>query len=198
MTYDPAEARRKNTTLAVTLFGVVAGMVGVAFAAVPLYTLFCQVTGYGGTPKVATGQHPARNPDGLSMDVRFDANVARDLPWVFRPVQQKVTVSLGEETLAHYTARNTGRTPLVGTATFNVTPFKAAQYFTKIECFCFTEQRLEPGQEISMPVVFYIDPAIASDPNARDVGTVTLSYTFFRDDKAAAAAPPASPPGRGS
>ncbi len=196
MSYDPADARRKNTVLALTLFGVVGGMVGLAFAAVPLYTLFCQVTGYAGTPKLAAGEHVGGNPNGLSIEVRFDSNVARNLPWTFKPVQPKVTVTLGEETLVHYTARNTGKTPVVGTATFNVTPFKAAQYFTKIECFCFTEQRLEPGQEMSMPVLFYVDPAILDDPNARDVGTLTLSYTFFRDDKAAAA-PPAVP-GRGS
>ncbi len=183
-------AKRGNALLAFALFGIVGGMVGLAFASAPLYRLFCQVTGFGGT--VVRAEQPASGhvADSRKITVRFDANINHSLPWRFQPAQGSVTVHLGTETLVHYVARNLSDHAVVGTATFNVTPYKAAPYFTKIECFCFTEQRLEPGQEATMPVVFYVDPAIMDDPNARDVKTITLSYTFFRDEKAEEAAPP--------
>lgn len=161
------------------LFGVAAGMVGLSFASVPLYRLFCQVTGYAGTPKTENVAPSSRVSQAL-VTVRFDANVNSALPWRFQPAQRQVRVHLGEETLVHYTAVNTSDRPVMGTATFNVVPEKVAPYFSKLECFCFTEQTLQPGEEISMPVLFYVDPALADDPLARDATTITLSYTFYR------------------
>lgn len=140
----------QNARLGLTLASVAAGMVGLAFASVPLYQVFCQVTGYGGTPKlVAQNESDARMSADVAREitVRFDGSVNRDLPWRFHPLQTAVTVPLGQETLIAYEARNTSNKPIVGTATFNVTPNKAAQYFSKIACFCFTEQRLEPGRD---------------------------------------------------
>lgn len=163
------------------LFSLVGGMVGLAFASVPLYRVFCQVTGYGGTPNTEAVSAPSEMSDTI-VTVDFDANVNKGMPWVFKPVQRKVRVALGEETLAHYTATNLSDETVTGTATFSVTPYKAAQYFSKIDCFCFTEQTLLPGQEVDMPVSFYVDPAILDDPSAKDVRVITLSYTFYRSD----------------
>ena len=174
----------RNTILGLSLSGLVFGMVGMAFAAVPLYQLFCQVTGYAGTPARAD-ENWTRGPTSTqTVTVRFDANTNAKLPWKFRALQDKVTVPLGKDTLIRYVAKNLSDKPVIGTATFNVTPFKVAQYFTKIECFCFTEQILGPGETMEMPVSFYVDPEMLEDENARDVSTITLSYTFFRDDKA--------------
>ncbi len=171
--------RRRNGLIAGALFVVAGGMVGMAFAAVPLYQLFCQVTGFGGTPRTGVLDTPVAATD-QTITVRFDANVNSTLPWKFRPAQNEMTVRLGETVLAHFVARNVSAEPIVGTATFNVTPFKAGPYFSKVECFCFTEQNLAPGQEVAMPVSFYVDPEIYADPGTRDVHTITLSYTFFR------------------
>ena len=165
--------------IAGALFAVAGGMVGLAFAAVPLYQLFCQVTGYGGTPRIGASEKPVAAGD-QTITVRFDANVNSTLPWKFRPAQNEMTVRLGETVLAHFVARNVSAEPIVGTATFNVTPFKAGPYFAKVECFCFTEQSLDPGQEVVMPVSFYVDPEIHADPGTREIRTITLSYTFFR------------------
>jgi cytochrome c oxidase assembly protein subunit 11 len=173
-------ARNRNVRLtAGVLTGVVGLMLGVAFYSPTIYRLFCEATGYAGTPKtenVARSQHTG----AALVTVRFDANVNSALPWRFRPAQRSVHVKMGDETLVHYTAVNHSDQPVTGTATFNVIPEKAAPYFSKIECFCFTEQTLAPGQEVSMPVLFYIDPALADDVNARDATTITLSYTFHR------------------
>ncbi|MBT4740486.1 MAG: cytochrome c oxidase assembly protein [Rhodospirillaceae bacterium] len=169
---------RRNRRTATTAFVVVAGMVGLTFAFVPLYTLICQVTGLGGTPQVAE-----RNETDVStqeITVRFDANVDRSLPWDFAPNEASVTINLGAEYLTSYRSTNLSDEAVTGISTFNVTPLKAAQYFTKIECFCFTEQTLEPGQSVDMPVTFYIDPAILEDELANEVQTITLSYTFYR------------------
>ena len=174
---------KRNRLTALMLTGFVCGMVGLAFASVPLYRLFCQITGYGGTPRIAEVPLAAPTEDTPPIKVRFDANVNAALPWRFRPEQREVTVPMGEQTLAFYTAQNVSDTSVVGTATFNVTPHKAAPYFAKIECFCFTEQRLEPGKEMSMPVAFFVDPAILEDPNTQEVTTITLSYTFFLADE---------------
>lgn len=174
----PVKAR-SNARLAITLIGVVFGMVGLSFAMVPLYQLFCQVTGWGGTTQVA--EAVPETVSDRTIAVRFNADVNEKLPWSFGPVQREVEVKVGENRLAFYRAKNVGERPVIGTATFNVTPLKAGQYFSKIACFCFTEQRLEPGQEIDMPVSFFVDPAILDDPNLDDVKTITLSYTFFRD-----------------
>jgi cytochrome c oxidase assembly protein subunit 11 len=167
----------KRTT-AIVLSGLVVGMVGLSFASVPLYRLFCEVTGYGGTPKTAGVTASADVVDEV-VTVRFDSNVNSGLPWRFRPEQREVTVNLGAEQLIHYEAVNLSDRPVTGTATFSVIPYKAAQYFAKIQCFCFTEQRLEPGEAVSMPVIFYVDPAMLEDRDARDVRVITLSYTFF-------------------
>lgn len=173
---------RKKTLTAAMLFGLVGGMVGLSFASVPLYRLFCQVTGFGGTLNTEAVSAPTATSETM-VTVNFDANVNSDLPWVFKPVQRKVRVRLGEESLAHYTAMNVSGEPISGTATFNVTPYKAAPYFSKIECFCFTEQTLLPGQEVDMPVSFYVDPAILDDPNTSDVRLITLSYTFYPSEE---------------
>ncbi len=183
---------RKRQATALMLFGLAAGMVGLAFASVPLYRLFCQVTGYGGTPRTENVAEPAGILDE-TIRVRFDANVNTRLDWGFQPMQREVQARLGEEMLVHYTAVNRSDRPVTGTATFNVTPHKAAQYFAKIDCFCFTEQTLQPGESVAMPVLFYVDPALADDINAEDVKLITLSYTFFRvegDDDAEGDATP--------
>lgn len=156
-----------------------AAMVGLVVGSVPLYRLFCKVTGYGGATQVAAA---APGATGHVVTVRFDASVAKGLPWRFTPEKRQMQVRLGEQVLAFYTATNTGSEPVVGTATFNVTPDKAGRYFDKIACFCFSEQRLEPGETVEMPVTFFVDPALADDPLASEVQTITLSYTFFRKE----------------
>jgi cytochrome c oxidase assembly protein subunit 11 len=175
----------KNLRVVVMLLGIVAVMVGLVSASVPLYRLFCQVTGYGGTTQRAEAA-----PDVVSdrmMTVRFNADVNGGLPWSFYPEQREVTLPIGEPALAFYRAENRSGKTITGTATFNVTPLKAGQYFNKIECFCFTEQTLQPGQSVDMPVSFFVDPAILDDPNLDEVHTITLSYTFFRSADAEAA-----------
>jgi len=167
---------RKNRILLVGLFAVVAAMVGGAYAAVPLYRIFCQVTGFGGTTNVA--EKPSATVSSRVMTIRFDATV-NGVPWGFQPVKRSIRTHVGENTLAFFRAENHGDKTVTGSATFNVTPLKAGQYFSKIECFCFTEQRLEPGQSAEMPVSFFVDPAIENDRNLDDVTTITLSYTFY-------------------
>lgn len=174
---DPRTPRRSRL-LALTLSGVVVGMVGMSFAAVPLYRVFCAATGYGGTPKIG----PSVSPGVIArpIEVRFDANIHPDLPWRFTPVERSARLQLGEERLAFYTATNQAERPITGVATYNVTPDKAAKYFHKTACFCFDQQTLEPGREMQFPLSFYVDPALATDPATADVHTITLSYTFFR------------------
>lgn len=175
-------SRRRNTNLsALALSGVAAAMLGVSFWSPTLYRLFCQTTGYEGTPKTENVVHSAQT-SAAQVTVRFDANVNSSLPWRFQPGQREVHLRLGEETLIHYTAVNLSDQPITGTATYNVVPDKAGVYFSKLECFCFTEQTLAPGQEVTMPVVFYVDPGLAEDPTTRDVSMITLSYTFYRTD----------------
>lgn len=169
-------AAQKNKRMLGILVLFVAGMVGASYAAVPLYKIFCQVTGFGGTTQVAAEESPVVLD--RKMTVRFDAT-ANGVPWSFQPVQRKVDLKVGESAVVYYRATNTSDRAVVGTATFNVTPLKAGQYFNKIECFCFTEQRLEPGQSVDMPVTFFVDPEIAQDRNLEEVKTITLSYTFF-------------------
>jgi cytochrome c oxidase assembly protein subunit 11 len=170
---------------------VVAVMVGLVVASVPLYRLFCQATGYAGTPRVATGD--SHMSSSRHMTIRFDASVMRDMPWRFRPKQTAMRVRLGETQLAEFSATNMSDQPVTGTAAFNVTPAKAAIYVNKIACFCFSEQHLDAHQTVDMPVTFYIDPKIAEDPNTDDVGTITLSYTFFRSRSDKAAKPAEGP-----
>ena len=177
--------RSKNGLIAGALAVVVVGMVGLSFASVPLYQLFCKVTGFGGKPRIAMAPESAAGASANTITVRFDANVNPEMPWLFQPEQRQVVVRAGEPTLAFYKAINQSDRAITGTATYNVTPYKAAIYFSKIQCFCFTEQRLAAHQSVDMPVQFFVDPEIFKDPNTRDVTTITLSYTFFRteDDK---------------
>ena len=173
---DQMEKGKQKTLLLVV--SVVFFMGALSYASVPLYKLFCQVTCYGGTTQVV--QNVSDKVVDRSITVRFDANVNPALDWRFAPTQKSIKLSLGENALAFYRAENTGSAPLVGTATFNVTPDKAGIYFNKVECFCFQEQLLAPNQVIDMPVSFFIDPDMMNDPNLDDVTTITLSYTFFR------------------
>lgn len=166
----------KNRVVAASLVLVVGGMVGMAFAAVPLYRLFCQVTGYGGTTQRASAG--ADRTVDRTIVVRLDGNVA-GLPWDFRPEVQQVTVRLGETALVNFVAENTSASSTAGTATFNVQPGIAGAYFNKIECFCFTEQKLAAGERIEMPVQFFVSPDMADDRDMEAIRTITLSYTFF-------------------
>lgn len=173
--------RSKNSRLGSVLLAISAGMVGMAYAAVPLYQIFCQITGYGGTTQ-AFAAEAAEEIVVLErkMRVRFTGNVTPGLNWDFDPRQTIQEVQIGARALAYYDATNqSSNRRITGTATFNVTPHKAGVYFTKVECFCFTEQVLEPGESAEMPVTYFIDPAIADDPNLDEVTEVTLSYTFF-------------------
>lgn len=167
----------RNSRTALTIAAAALAMLGLAYASVPLYRLFCQVTGWGGV----TGR--AAEASGVVLDrpitVRFDSQVAQGIPWTFKPEQLNQTLKVGETALAYYEATNTSSQPVKGRATFNVTPAKAGVYFKKIHCFCFEEQVLQAGERVSMPVTYFIDPKIADDPNLDDVETVTLSYTFF-------------------
>lgn len=184
--------KRSNGMTVVGLLAILGVMGTLTFYSVELYEIFCRVTGYGGTTQVAE-----RAPDRVvnrHITVRFNADINSGLPWRFEPAQHSVTVRAGQQALAFYRAESTADGPVVGTATFNVTPSKAGQYFNKIDCFCFTEQTLDPGQVVDMPVQFFIDPAIVDDRNLDDVSTITLSYTFFKapnqdDEKKAAAKP---------
>lgn len=168
---------------------VVLGMTGMAFAAVPLYQAFCQLTGYGGTTREATAA-PDRVLD-RTIQVRFDANIAPDLPVEFAPKQISETLHIGETGLAFYRIRNLSNQPIVARATYNVTPHVAGQYFAKLECFCFQDQTIAAGAEADLPVVFFVDPDMVDDPDTSELDTLTLSYTFFRaTDQSDAAGPP--------
>lgn len=176
---DKNKRKQRMISLRVALFGIV--MFGVAFAAVPLYDLFCRVTGYGGTTQTADA-YAAIETD-IPMNIRFDANISHDLPWKFRPKQREVTVNLGETITIEYEAQNLSDEPITGTATFNVSPESAGAYFNKIECFCFTEQKLAPGEKVDMPVNFFVDPEMLEDIDSSWIKTITLSYTFMRVDE---------------
>lgn len=166
-----------NRRIAIVCTTLVLSMVGVSYAAVPLYRLFCQVTGYGGTTQ------RAERGSGTVLDrtikVRFDANVAAGLPWDFKPVQREVELKIGETIQIAYTAYNRSDTVTSGQATFNVTPMAAGKYFNKVQCFCFTENQLQPGETLELPVVLFVDPKIVDQVDTKDIETITLSYTFF-------------------
>jgi cytochrome c oxidase assembly protein subunit 11 len=172
----------RNARTALLALLLVFGMVGLAYASVPLYRMFCQATGFAGTPRRAD-LASAPGDSGHMISVRFDANTVPALPWRFAPVDTHRNVAIGARNIALFTARNLSDRPVTGTATFNVTPAQAGQYFTKIQCFCFTEQRLSPGQEVQLPVVFFVDPKILDDPSARHISEITLSYTFYPVDQ---------------
>ncbi len=172
------QKRNKNTILSLLTLVLFMGMA--SFASVPLYDWFCRVTGYGGTPSLS-----AENNSGVleeSIKIRFDASLQKDMPWNFKPLQYEVEINIGESGLAFYEAFNPTDRPVAGQASFNVVPFSAGQYFTKIDCFCFVEQVLQPGEKVTMPVSFYIDPEIINDREAKFVKSVTLSYTFYEID----------------
>jgi cytochrome c oxidase assembly protein subunit 11 len=171
------KSQRSNKVVAGICVAFVGGMVGMAYAAVPLYAMFCKVTGYGGTTQ-RVDQYSDRVLD-QKVTIRFNANTSGGLPWDFKPVARDVTIKIGETTQAHYTATNHFDKPTYGRATFNVTPDLAGAYFNKVECFCFTDTTLKPGETLDMPVVFYVDPDIVNVPELKDVKTITLSYTFF-------------------
>jgi cytochrome c oxidase assembly protein subunit 11 len=177
---------QKNGRTAAIAGLVVLAMVGLAFASVPLYRMFCQVTGFAGTTQRATSDEAPGARVGSIMSVRFDANVAPGINWHFKPERTTERVTIGEREMAFYTAKNLSDVPVTGTATFNVTPTQAGQYFTKIQCFCFTEQTLQPGEEVRMPVIFFVDPKILEDEDARKISEITLSYTFYPVDPSGA------------
>jgi cytochrome c oxidase assembly protein subunit 11 len=171
----------KNARLAWSLAAAVGGMLALAYAASPLYDMFCRATGFGGTPQVAQegAQGAGRPVLSRTVNVRFDSNVDANLPWRFTPLEREVKVKLGEERLVHYRVTNVSQRPIVGTSTYNVTPETAGAWFNKLQCFCFTEQLLLPGQSMDMPVVFFVDPEMDKDRRYDNIRTVTLSYTFF-------------------
>lgn len=168
----------KNRKSALIVAGIGAGMLGLSFAAVPLYQIFCQVTGYGGTTRAAEAAVAIPVTD-RKIKIRFVANVNQDMPWNFEPSQLTQEIKVGERKIATYFAENPTKQRITGTAVFNVTPFKAGEYFNKVECFCFTEQTLEPGERAEMPVDYFVDPTFAEDPYMDDVTEIVLSYTFY-------------------
>ena len=169
----------RNRRVALYTLVLAAAMLGLGYASVPLYRLFCQATGYNGTPKrISEAEAQAIKADGKTISIRFDANTDRGMPWMFRPQQTTQSVPIGERRMAIFEARNDSDHAITGRASYNIEPEQAAPYFTKVQCFCFTEQTLAAHQQVSMPVIFYVDPKIAQDPDAADVGQITLSYTF--------------------
>jgi cytochrome c oxidase assembly protein subunit 11 len=169
--------RGRNLWLAMSLLSVTLAMLGASFAAIPLYRVFCAVTGYGGTPQIGPEVSPGVAAGKIT--VRFNADVDSGLPWKFAPEQAQITLSLGAQQVAFYSARNDAAAPVTGIALYNVTPDKIGKYFHKTACFCFNQQTLAPGQQMEFPVSFWVDPAIATDPSTADVHVITLSYTFY-------------------
>jgi cytochrome c oxidase assembly protein subunit 11 len=183
---EPDKKRMMRT--AIIAGAVAVGMTGMAFAAVPIYDAFCKITGYGGTTQEASAA-PTQILD-RRIQIRFDANIANDLPVEFAPKQISESLRIGETGLAFYRIRNLSDQPIVARATYNVTPHVAGQYFAKLECFCFQDQVIAAGAEADLPVVFFVDPELVNDPDTRELDTLTLSYTFFRaTDQSAAAGP---------
>ncbi len=183
-----AATQKSNVKTALMAGAIAIGMVGMGFAAVPLYRIFCQVTGFGGTTmRVSEAQAATVQAVGKTVVVRFDAN-QRGLPWEFKPERPTDTVSIGARDMSVFIAKNLSDQSVTGTATFNVTPAQAGKYFNKIQCFCFTEQTLKAGEQIRMPVLYYVDPKIMTDPDTKDIEEITLSYTFY----------PVDQPGQGS
>lgn len=169
----------RNRRVGLMALGLALAMLGLGYASVPLYRLFCQVTGLGGTTQRVSEVEAASVAVAKgSISVRFDANIERGMPWHFVPERTTDSVQLGGRKMAIFLARNLSDKPVTGMATFNVTPEQAGRYFNKVQCFCFNEQTLQPGQEVRMPVVYFVDPKIAEDPDAQDIEQITLSYTF--------------------
>ncbi|GMH36641.1 hypothetical protein BSKO_04514 [Bryopsis sp. KO-2023] len=190
---DGSAKQKKSTDMAVYLLAVVVGMVGLTYASVPLYRMFCQATGYGGTVREGASVEEklkarAENPDAemeaaaaaRELTVAFASNVVDGMPWTFLPTQTSIKVRPGQSALAFYRATNKSDKSVTGVSTYNVIPFAAGPYFNKIQCFCFENQKLRPGEHVDMPVFFYIDPEFATDPKMKKVDHLTLSYTFFK------------------
>lgn len=193
LTWESQNAgKKKSEAMLMYLVAMVTAMVGATYAAVPLYRRFCQATGYGGTvqrretveEKIARHKTEDSAAECRELVVQFNADVADGMPWKFTPCQREIRVRPGQSTLAFYTAENTSSTPITGVSTYNVTPMKAGLYFNKIQCFCFEEQRLLPGEKIDMPVFFFIDQEFATDPNMKGINNLILSYTFFKVEEA--------------
>ena len=184
-------SQRANRRTALTAALLALAMLGLGFAAVPLYRLFCQVTGFDGTTQRATQAEAQQalaqsvQGQGRQISIRFDSNIGNGIPWAFYPEKKTVSVGVGGKSMAIFIAKNLSNKPVTGRAVFNVTPEVAGPYFTKIECFCFTEQTLQPGQEVRMPVLFYVDKKFLDDPDDKDVQEITLSYTFYPVEKPA-------------
>ncbi|WP_164118088.1 cytochrome c oxidase assembly protein [Sphingorhabdus sp. Alg239-R122] len=178
-----SQIQSRNTRVGLIAAAIGLAMLALGYAAVPLYEIFCRVTGYGGTTQVANAaQAETVQVASSTMSVRFDSNVSSALPWDFEPETVTDKVSIGARDMAIFIAKNRSDKPITGTATFNVTPVSAGKYFNKVQCFCFTEQTLQPGQMARMPVLYYVDPAILEDPDTQDIKEITLSYTFYPVD----------------
>ncbi|MCB2014140.1 MAG: cytochrome c oxidase assembly protein [Sphingobium sp.] len=175
-TFTDLDRRKRKTMMIGAAFAL--GSLGLGFASVPLYRVFCQVTGFNGTTQRADASAAVLPVSGRVLSIRFDANVSPGMPWEFYPEHSTDTVTVGARDMAIFVAKNLSDKPISGSAVFNVTPTQAGAYFTKIQCFCFTEQTLQPGQEVRMPVLYYVDPKILDDPDNKDVEEITLSYTF--------------------
>jgi cytochrome c oxidase assembly protein subunit 11 len=180
MTTLTLDRNRRTALIAVV---VACAMLGLGYASVPLYRLFCQVTGYGGTTMKVTEAAVPGAVAGKTIEVHFDANHSSSLPWSFKAEVPSQTVTIGARNIAFFTATNLSDKPVTGTATYNVTPTQSGAHFAKIQCFCFNQQTLAPGQTVRMPVIFFVQPAILDDENAKDVRVITLSYTFYPVDE---------------
>lgn len=176
---SPFDRDRRNRRTLIAMAGVGLFMLALGFASVPLYRIFCEQTGFGGTTKRAAADVQVREATGHTVSIRFDSNVQPGMPWQFYPEHRTDTVTIGRKDMAIFIAKNMSDKAVTGTASFNVTPLQAGAYFTKIQCFCFTQQTLQPGQEVRMPVLYYVDPKILDDPDNKDTQQITLSYTFY-------------------
>ncbi|MES2174416.1 MAG: cytochrome c oxidase assembly protein [Pseudomonadota bacterium] len=176
---SPFDLGRRNRRTLVTMATVGLAMLGLGFASVPLYRIFCEQTGFGGTTMRADPNVQVQQATGHTMSIRFDSNVQPGMPWQFYPEHRTDTVTIGRKDMAIFIAKNMSDKPVTGTASFNVTPTQAGAYFTKIQCFCFTQQTLQPGQEVRMPVLYFVDPKILQDSDNKDTQQITLSYTFY-------------------
>ncbi|MEJ7934351.1 cytochrome c oxidase assembly protein [Sphingobium sp. AN558] len=176
---SPFDRNRRNQRTMIMMAIVGLTMLSLGFASVPLYRIFCERTGFGGTPQRAYDATGVKVATGHNLSIRFDSNIAPGMPWQFHPEHPTQTITIGEKRMAIFLAKNMSDKPVTGTAAFNVTPIQAGAYFTKIQCFCFTQQTLKPGEEVRMPVIYYVDPKILNDPDNRDTQEITLSYTFY-------------------
>ena len=174
--------KKENLKITFSLIFLVSFMFFLTFAAVPLYKLFCQVTGYGGTPKIVNLKDQIDISE-KKIKIEFNSDVNKKLNWSFKPEQRSMESKIGDSILAFYKAKNNGNKSITGVATYNILPFEAAQYFNKVDCFCFENQTLEPGEEVVLPINFYIDPQILDDPNVKHLNSIVLSYTFFQSDE---------------